>query len=201
MRFSPLKRTPAGVARESKYSFERFLPFYLTTFHGSAVGPFVFLPHSAVVDTSTVCSHCDGINNINRFRTENAVKVESNHIPGTWSRSTDVMNVHQQAAGRAISRRLSGAAVFQVSLVINYDLPTNRENYIHRIGRSGRFGRKGVAINFVTEVSTLREMLKLMNIPRLPKIATSCFVFSRLRPLVSARGSFVKECVFDAYDI
>uniref|UniRef100_A0A8D2ASU4 RNA helicase n=1 Tax=Sciurus vulgaris TaxID=55149 RepID=A0A8D2ASU4_SCIVU len=31
----------------------------------------------------------------------------------------------------------------QVSLVINYDLPTNRENYIHRIGRGGRFGRKG----------------------------------------------------------
>merc|ERR1712241_986108 len=44
-----------------------------------------------------------------------------------------------------------GIDVQQVSLVINYDLPTNRENYIHRIGRSGRFGRKGVAINFVTE--------------------------------------------------
>jgi len=44
-----------------------------------------------------------------------------------------------------------GIDVQQVSLVINYDLPTNRENYIHRIGRGGRFGRKGVAINFVTE--------------------------------------------------
>jgi translation initiation factor 4A len=43
-----------------------------------------------------------------------------------------------------------GIDVQQVSLVINYDLPPNRENYIHRIGRSGRFGRKGVAINFVT---------------------------------------------------
>lgn len=43
-----------------------------------------------------------------------------------------------------------GIDVQQVSLVINYDLPGNRENYIHRIGRSGRFGRKGVAINFVT---------------------------------------------------
>ncbi|KAG2013818.1 ATP-dependent rRNA helicase RRP3, variant 2 [Coprinopsis cinerea AmutBmut pab1-1] len=40
-----------------------------------------------------------------------------------------------------------GIDVQQVSLVINYDLPANRENYIHRIGRSGRFGRKGVAIN------------------------------------------------------
>ncbi|XP_077988008.1 eukaryotic initiation factor 4A-II-like isoform X4 [Glandiceps talaboti] len=43
-----------------------------------------------------------------------------------------------------------GIDVQQVSLVINYDLPANRENYIHRIGRGGRFGRKGVAVNFVT---------------------------------------------------
>ena len=40
-----------------------------------------------------------------------------------------------------------------MSLIINYDLPNNRELYIHRIGRSGRYGRKGVAINFV-RVST-----------------------------------------------
>lgn len=53
-----------------------------------------------------------------------------------------------------------GIDVQQVSLVINYDLPTNRENYIHRIGRSGRYGRKGVAINFVTEkdVAILRDI-------------------------------------------
>ncbi|BAM39840.1 eukaryotic translation initiation factor 4a [Theileria orientalis strain Shintoku] len=43
-----------------------------------------------------------------------------------------------------------GIDVQQVSLVINYDLPVSPDNYIHRIGRSGRFGRKGVAINFVT---------------------------------------------------
>jgi translation initiation factor 4A len=44
-----------------------------------------------------------------------------------------------------------GIDVQQVSLVINFDLPTQPENYLHRIGRSGRFGRKGVAINFVTK--------------------------------------------------
>ncbi len=53
-----------------------------------------------------------------------------------------------------------GIDVQQVSLVINYDLPTNRENYIHRIGRSGRHGRKGVSINFITEgdVAYLRDI-------------------------------------------
>jgi len=42
-----------------------------------------------------------------------------------------------------------GIDVHGVSVVINYDLPTDISNYIHRIGRSGRFGRKGVAINLV----------------------------------------------------
>ena len=53
-----------------------------------------------------------------------------------------------------------GIDVQQVSLVICYDLPTNRELYIHRIGRSGRFGRKGVAINFVRneDKSLLRDI-------------------------------------------
>ena len=53
-----------------------------------------------------------------------------------------------------------GIDVQQVSLVINYDLPNNRENYIHRIGRSGRYGRKGVAINFVKadDVGALRDI-------------------------------------------
>lgn len=43
-----------------------------------------------------------------------------------------------------------GIDVQQVSMVFNFDLPAKRECYIHRIGRSGRFGRKGVAINLVT---------------------------------------------------
>jgi len=58
-----------------------------------------------------------------------------------------------------------GIDVQQVSLVINYDMPGNRENYIHRIGRSGRFGRKGVSINFVTDVDVraMREIEAFYN--------------------------------------
>mmetsp|Transcript_28622 Transcript_28622/g.82268 ORF Transcript_28622/g.82268 Transcript_28622/m.82268 type:complete len:392 (+) Transcript_28622:122-1297(+) len=53
-----------------------------------------------------------------------------------------------------------GIDVQQVSLVINFDLPQNMENYLHRIGRSGRFGRKGVAINFVTnnDVRSMKDI-------------------------------------------
>ena len=53
-----------------------------------------------------------------------------------------------------------GIDIQQISLVINYELPQQHENYIHRIGRSGRFGRKGVAINLVSkeEMNTLKEI-------------------------------------------
>lgn len=53
-----------------------------------------------------------------------------------------------------------GIDVQQVSLVINFELPVQRENYIHRIGRSGRFGRKGTAINLICpeETKLLQEI-------------------------------------------
>jgi translation initiation factor 4A len=58
-----------------------------------------------------------------------------------------------------------GIDVYQVSLVINYELPREKETYIHRIGRSGRFGRKGNAINFVTpaEKEELDSLQKYYN--------------------------------------
>jgi translation initiation factor 4A len=53
-----------------------------------------------------------------------------------------------------------GIDVQQVSLVINYDIPKDKECYIHRIGRSGRHGRKGVSINFITryDIPRLKEI-------------------------------------------
>ena len=68
----------------------------------------------------------------------------------------------RSSAGVLITTELMvhGIDAQDVSLVVNYDLPTNRENYIHRLGRFGRSGRKVVAINFVTteEVVLLREI-------------------------------------------
>ena len=55
-----------------------------------------------------------------------------------------------------------GIDIQQLSLVINFDLPRTKETYIHRIGRSGRYGRKGVAINFVTE----RDLENLDNLKK-----------------------------------
>ena len=53
-----------------------------------------------------------------------------------------------------------GIDIQQVGIVINFDLPKCVHNYLHRIGRSGRWGRKGVGINFITrrDISKIREI-------------------------------------------
>lgn len=55
-----------------------------------------------------------------------------------------------------------GIDIQQLSLVINFDIPFNKETYIHRIGRSGRYGRKGIAINFVLnkEIDNFNDLKK-----------------------------------------
>eukprot|EP00923_Selenidium_pygospionis_P027262 GHVN01048984.1.p2 GENE.GHVN01048984.1~~GHVN01048984.1.p2 ORF type:complete len:194 (+),score=28.93 GHVN01048984.1:820-1401(+) len=58
-----------------------------------------------------------------------------------------------------------GIDVQQVSIVINYDMPRSDENYLHRIGRSGRFGRKGTAINFCTnqDIEDMKRIERFYN--------------------------------------
>jgi len=53
-----------------------------------------------------------------------------------------------------------GIDIHSVSIVVNYDLTSDKEKYLHRIGRAGRLGKKGIAINFVTprDVHTLNEI-------------------------------------------
>jgi translation initiation factor 4A len=60
-----------------------------------------------------------------------------------------------------------GIDVQQVSLVINFELPSQKESYIHRIGRAGRFGRKGVTINLIdpAELNVLQEIGEHWKIP------------------------------------
>jgi translation initiation factor 4A len=87
------------------------------------------------------------------------------------SERSDVMQRFRQGECRVliatdiISR---GIDVQQVNVVINYDIPSNenKESYLHRIGRSGRYGRKGLAINLVTRRTkpTLDNIYRHFNI-------------------------------------
>lgn len=88
----------------------------------------------------------------NDLRNENYT-VSTIHGDMTQDERNTVMNNFRKGATRILITTdiLSrGIDVQQVSLVINYDLPIEKETYIHRIGRSGRYGRKGVAVNLIT---------------------------------------------------
>ena len=63
-----------------------------------------------------------------------------------------------------------GIDVQSVSLVINYDLQKDKENYIHRIGRTGRFGRKGNSINLIVpeEFSYIQDIEKFYSTSIVP---------------------------------
>jgi ATP-dependent RNA helicase RhlE len=71
-----------------------------------------------------------------------------------------------------------GIDVSDISIVINYDLPQNSEDYVHRIGRTGRAGLTGRAISFATpdEKGNIRQIERLIkktiSITTLPKLST-----------------------------
>ena len=75
-----------------------------------------------------------------------------------------------------------GIDVQQVSLVVNYELPVQRENYVHRIGRSGRYGKKGVAVNLIygDEMNAMKEIERhySTNINELPEDLSALSVAS-----------------------
>ena len=74
-------------------------------------------------------------------------------------RSDTIMHFREGRYRMLISSNITarGIDVQQVNTVINFDIPRSVDVYLHRIGRSGRWGRKGVAINFVTKTD-LRQM-------------------------------------------
>lgn len=53
-----------------------------------------------------------------------------------------------------------GIDIQQVSTIVNFDIPNCVATYLHRIGRSGRWGRKGIGINFVTkrDIKSMKEI-------------------------------------------
>jgi translation initiation factor 4A len=83
---------------------------------------------------------------------ENKFTVSAIHSDMGQQERDDIMKQFRDGNSRMlISTDLlaRGIDVHQTSLVMNYDLPKHHENYMHRIGRTARYGKKGVAINLV----------------------------------------------------
>lgn len=76
-----------------------------------------------------------------------------------------------------VSTKLAGRGidVEKVNVVINYDFPDKADEYLHRVGRAGRFGTKGLAISFISnsEESKIMDEVQLkfsVSVPPLPEV-------------------------------
>lgn len=96
-----------------------------------------------------------------------------------------------------------GLDIDHVSHVINYDIPQDHESYVHRIGRTGRAGRKGVAITFIgpREYRQLRLIENLAKTKIIRKqLPTSADIFDRQRELIKDRlAKTIEQGGFSAY--
>ena len=124
------------------------------------------------IETITQCMiYCNTIHKatwLSRKLTENDHTVSLIHGKCSQQERNEIMENFKTGNTRVLITTdllARGIDVQQVSLVINYDLPSDRENYIHRIGRTGRFGRKGKAINLIvpSDISNLEDIEKYYN--------------------------------------
>ena len=113
--------------------------------------------------------------------TEDGFSVCHIHSNMTKPERKDVIKKFREGNYRLlISSNLTarGVDIQQVNAVINFDIPRCPETYLHRIGRSGRWGRKGIAINFVTKhdvfhMKHIEHHFKI-DIPELPQDFSFC---------------------------
>jgi translation initiation factor 4A len=119
----------------------------------------------SIVQAVIFCNTRRKVDYLTEQMTRNDHTVSCMHGEMTQQERENIMKAFRSGSTRVLITTdllARGIDVQQVSVVINYDFPAEKENYLHRIGRSGRFGRKGVAINFVTadDIPMLKEIEK-----------------------------------------
>ena len=105
---------------------------------------------------------------LNDFLEKNSIKVETIHGDKTQSaRELALQNFREGKARVLIATDIAarGIDIAGISHVINYDIPADPESYVHRIGRTARAGREGIAISFCdpTENLALKAIEKTIN--------------------------------------
>ncbi|KAJ1434154.1 briggsae CBR-INF-1 protein [Ochromonadaceae sp. CCMP2298] len=111
----------------------------------------------SVISVSKCIIYCNNVSRvIDLFEAMKRDGFSTCHIHSAMDKETRLEGFNQFCSGDArvlISSDVTarGIDIQQVSTVINFDVPLNVHTYLHRIGRGGRWGRKGFAINFVTK--------------------------------------------------
>ena len=115
----------------------------------------VLLDIYSIISTSQAIIFCNTIRKVKWLSEklqEKNFPITSIHGNMTQQERKEIVNDFRESKTRLLLTTdllARGIDIPAVTLVINYDLPPNRETYMHRIGRCGRFDKKGVSISFV----------------------------------------------------
>lgn len=157
------KPTRILVKRES-LTLEGIKQFYVAVEEENKLDTLMDLYESVSIAQSVIFANTRRkVDHIAETLNNNNHTVSAMHAEMVKGEREKVMSTFKSGSSRVLITTdlvARGIDVHHVNIVINYDLPTNKENYLHRIGRGGRYGRKGVAINFVSQrdVELLREI-------------------------------------------
>lgn len=107
-----------------------------------------------------------GTDELHRLLRDEGIKAESIHGDRTQDERNRALNAFKNGQVPVIVATdvlARGIDIKEVSIIINYDVPNNSDDYIHRIGRTGRYDKTGIAITFVTR----RDSKKYRDIERI----------------------------------
>jgi ATP-dependent RNA helicase RhlE len=117
---------------------------------------------SCIIFTSTK----KGTDELHRLLRDEGIKAESIHGDRSQDERNRALSAFKNGKVPVIVATdvlARGIDIKEVSIIINYDVPNNTDDYIHRIGRTGRYDKSGIAITFVTQ----RDNRKFSDIERI----------------------------------
>jgi translation initiation factor 4A len=150
-------RTPIKITLDAeKLSLDGIAQFYVAVANDTMKYDTLkdLFSYISVSQSIIYCDSIDRVVKLYNAMLEEGFPVCCMHGDMGHAERKDIFQKFQKGAFRVlISTNITsrGIDVQQVSVVINFDIPKCPHNYLHRIGRSGRWGRKGLAINFVTK--------------------------------------------------
>ena len=149
-------------------------------------------------------SEVDDVTNRLKARNYDAECIHGDITQGLRQKALDLFKKKVLTILVATDVAARGIDVSNLTHVINYSIPQEAESYVHRIGRTGRAGHKGIAITFVTprEASKLAQIkritktdIKRENIPNVEEILNA-----KKEALIAYVDEIIKENDHNAYD-
>ena len=157
---------------EDSLTVEGIKQYYVSVESNRKLGALMsFFKTRAPTSTLVFCRTKHGADRLAHILESNGIKALAMHGNLTQARREQVLQLFRDGEIQtliATDLAARGLDIDDISHVVNFDLPEEPTNYIHRIGRTGRAGKTGEAVTFTTNLLEIRELQKVENMTGVP---------------------------------